>query len=85
MIETIPELTSIVLQSPAIPGKAAAALAVGLAGVGAGYAQRGIGAAAIGAIAEDDDMFAPGLIFTALPETLIIIAFVTIFVAGTGI
>jgi len=81
MIETIPDLASIVLQE-AIPPQAAAALAVGLAAVGSGYAQRGIGAAAVGAIAEDDDMFAPGLIFTALPETLIIIAFVTIFIAG---
>jgi V/A-type H+-transporting ATPase subunit K len=80
MIETIPELASVVLQEPAIPAEAAAGLAVGLAAVGTGYAQRGIGAAAVGAVAEDDDMFVPGLIFTALPETLIIIAFVTIFV-----
>ena len=80
MIETIPELANVVLQEPAIPAEAAAALAVGLAAVGTGYAQRGIGAAAVGAVAEDDDMFVPGLIFTALPETLIIIAFVTIFV-----
>jgi V/A-type H+-transporting ATPase subunit K len=79
MIELIPALTSIVLQA-AIPAGAAAALAVGLAAVGTGYAQRGIGAAAVGAVAEDDDMFVTGLIFTALPETLIIIAFVTLFV-----
>jgi V/A-type H+-transporting ATPase subunit K len=81
MIELIPALTSIVLQTAAIPAGAAAALAVGLAAVGTGYAQRGIGAAAVGAVAEDDDMFVTGLIFTALPETLIIIAFVTIFVS----
>ncbi|PSQ13399.1 hypothetical protein BRD02_13055 [Halobacteriales archaeon QS_8_69_73] len=80
MMETL-ELASVVLQdsSGGISGPAAAALAVGLGALGTGYAQRGIGSAAIGAVAEDDDMFVPGLIFTALPETLIIIAFVTIF------
>jgi V/A-type H+-transporting ATPase subunit K len=66
--------------APAIPGNAAAALAVGLAAFGAGYAERGIGAAAVGAVAEDDDMFGRGLILTVLPETLVILALVTIFV-----
>jgi V/A-type H+-transporting ATPase subunit K len=68
--------------SPAIPAQAAAALAVGLAAFGAGYSQRGIGAAAVGAIAEDDSLFGRGLILTVLPETLVILALVTIFVAG---
>ncbi len=83
MMETL-ELASVVLQegSGGISGEAAAAIAVGLGALGTGYAQRGIGSAAIGAVAEDDDMFVPGLIFTALPETLIIIAFVTIFLVG---
>ena len=76
------ELANVVLQNggPALEGPAAAAIAVGLGALGTGYAQRGIGSAAVGAVAEDDDMFVPGLIFTALPETLIIIAFVTLFV-----
>jgi V/A-type H+-transporting ATPase subunit K len=65
--------------SPAIPNKAAAALAVGLAALGAGYAERGIGSAAIGAIAEDEDLFGIGLILTVLPETIVILALVTIF------
>ncbi|PSP68224.1 hypothetical protein BRD06_09800 [Halobacteriales archaeon QS_9_67_15] len=80
------ELANVVLQEgasgPAIGPTAAAALAVGLGALGTGIAQRSIGAAAVGAVAEDDDMFVPALIFTALPETLIIIAFVTIFVAN---
>ena len=78
------ELANVVLQegSGGISGRAAAALAVGLGALGTGYAQSRIGAAAVGAVAEDDDMFVPGLIFTALPETLIIIAFVTIFLVG---
>ncbi|MFC7155851.1 F0F1 ATP synthase subunit C [Halomarina halobia] len=66
--------------APAIPPTAGAAIAVGLAAFGAGYAERGIGAAAVGAIAEDDAMFGRGLILTVLPETLVILALVTVFV-----
>ena len=65
---------------PAIPPKTAAALAVGLAAFGAGYAERGIGAAAVGAVAENDEMFGRGLILTVLPETLVILALVVVFV-----
>jgi V/A-type H+-transporting ATPase subunit K len=81
MYEIATQLASVVLQegAPAISGGAAAALAVGLAALGAGYAERGIGAAAIGAVAEDNDLFVSGLIFTVLPETLVILALVTIF------
>jgi V/A-type H+-transporting ATPase subunit K len=64
---------------PAISGTGMAALAVGLAALGSGYAERGIGAAAVGAIAEDDDMFGRGLILTVLPETLVILALVVVF------
>jgi len=78
------ELANVVLQynptnAPAVPNKAAAALSVGLAAFGAGYAERGIGAAAVGAVAEDDDMFVRGLILTVLPETLVILALVAVF------
>jgi V/A-type H+-transporting ATPase subunit K len=84
MLESL-ELANVVLQAEggaALSGEAAAAIAVGLGALGTGYAQSRIGAAAVGAVAEDDEMFVPGLIFTALPETLIIIAFVTIFLVG---
>lgn len=86
MIETLPELASVVLQDsgssgPALTAAGAAALTVGLGALGTGYAQRGIGAAAVGAVAEDGDNFVPALILTALPETLIIIAFVVFFLA----
>jgi V/A-type H+-transporting ATPase subunit K len=85
MIETIVAAMNVVLQeggaaAPAIPPSAAAALAVGLAAFGAGFAERGIGAAAVGAIAEDDEMFGRGLILTVLPETLVILALVVVFV-----
>lgn len=81
MIEAA-ELANVVLQngSPTLENEGAAALAVGLAAIATGYAQRGIGSAAIGAVAEDDDKFVPALIFTVIPETLIIIALVTVFV-----
>jgi len=83
----IPTMSSALLQAfvgstaaaPAIPPLAAAALAVGLAAIGAGYAERGIGAAAVGAIAEDDSMFGRGLILTVLPETIVILALVVVF------
>jgi V/A-type H+-transporting ATPase subunit K len=85
MIETLPEVASIVLQdgettsSPVLRDAGAGVIALGLAALGTGYAQRGIGAAAIGAVAEDGDNFSSALILTALPETLIIIAFVGLF------
>ena len=82
MFEIASQLAQVALQStlvPALPPKAAAGLAVGLAALGAGIAERGIGAAAVGAVAEDDDMFVRGLIFTVLPETLVILALVVVF------
>jgi V/A-type H+-transporting ATPase subunit K len=83
MTDFATQLAAVALQqgSPALGPTAAAAIAVGLGALGTGIAQRSIGAAAVGAVAEDRDMLVPALIFTALPETLIIIAFVTIFVA----
>ena len=85
MFDIAADTASIVLQQEGIQklmlnNSGAAAIAVGLAAIGTGYAQRGIGSAAVGAVAEDSDNLVPGLIFTALPETLIIIALVTIFV-----
>jgi len=65
--------------------QAAAAIAVGLAALGAGIAERGIGAAAVGAMAEDEDLFVKGLILTVLPETLVILALVVIFVVETSL
>jgi len=73
--------TLVPLQEPAIPAYSGAAIAVGLAAFGAGYAERGIGAAAVGAVAEDEDLFVRGLIFTVLPETLVIFALLVVFLA----
>jgi len=83
MLDIAPLLTEVALQTsnsgPALSASAAAALAVGLAAFGAGYAERGIGAAAVGAVAEDQDLFVQALILTVLPETLVIFALVTVF------
>ena len=51
-------------------------LAVGLSALAAGIAEKEIGAAAIGAIAEKDEMFGKGLILTVIPETLVIFGLV---------
>ena len=53
-----------------------AGLAVGLAGIGTGVGEQGIGAAAVGATAEDRGMFGLALLFTVLPETVVIFGLV---------
>jgi len=49
-----------------------AGLAVGLAGLGTGIAQSQIGAAAVGATAEDAGFLGRSLIYVAIPETIVI-------------
>ena len=56
-----------------------AGIARGLAGVGTGLSQGQIGAAAVGMVAEDGDKFVTGLIFTALPETIVLFGFLAMF------
>jgi V/A-type H+-transporting ATPase subunit K len=53
-----------------------AGLAVGLAGLGSGIAEANIGAAAVGAMAEDEKLFGKGLILTVIPETIVIFGLV---------
>ncbi len=64
-----------------------AGLAVGLTGLGAGMAEKDVGAAAVGAITEDQSLFGKAMIFMVLPETIVIfglvIAILGIFVAPT--
>lgn len=52
-----------------------AGLAVGMAGLGSGIGQGIAAAGSVGAVAEDEEMFARGIIFTALPETQAIYGF----------
>ena len=53
-----------------------AGLAVGLAGIGSGIAEKHIGAAAVGAFTEKEELFGKGLIMTVIPETIVIFGFV---------
>jgi V/A-type H+-transporting ATPase subunit K len=53
-----------------------AGLAVGLAGIGSALAEKDIGSAAIGAMAEDEKLFGKGLILTVIPETIVIFGLV---------
>jgi V/A-type H+-transporting ATPase subunit K len=54
-------------------------IALGLAGLGAGISQGSIGSAAVGMLAEDSSKFGPALIFTALPESIVILGALPLF------
>ncbi|MBP2133589.1 V/A-type H+-transporting ATPase subunit K [Methanomicrobium sp. W14] len=70
-------MTVEVAQASAVGFKAiGAGLAVGLAGMGTGLAQLGIGGAAVGATAENKEMFGLALLFTVIPETVVIFGLV---------
>ncbi len=56
-----------------------AGLALGLAALGTGIAQREAMAAAIGVVSEDPKNFGKALLFAVLPETILIFGFVTAF------
>ena len=53
-----------------------AGIAVGLAGLGAGLAEKDVGAAAVGAITEDISLFGKGMVLMVLPETIVIFGLV---------
>ncbi len=55
-----------------------AGVAIGFAGLGSGLGQGMAAAGSVGAVAEDNDMFARGIIFSALPETQAIYGFLLI-------
>ncbi|MEK6942733.1 MAG: V-type ATP synthase subunit K [Nanoarchaeota archaeon] len=51
-------------------------LAIGLSAIAAAIAESTIGAAAVGAMAEKEELFGKGLILTVIPETLVIFGLV---------
>ena len=57
----------------------AAGLAIGLAALATAWAEKEIGSAAIGAMAENDKIFGKALIITVIPETIIIFGFLIAF------
>ncbi|MEK9731567.1 MAG: hypothetical protein VW230_07395 [Candidatus Poseidoniales archaeon] len=60
-------------------GNVGVGLSLGLAGVGAGISQAAIGSAAVGMLAEDGSKFGTALIFTALPESIVILGALPLF------
>ena len=56
-----------------------AGLAIGLAGLGTGIAQSHIGAAAVGATAENEGFLGKSLIYVAIPETIVIFGLLIAF------
>ena len=55
-------------------------IALGLAGLGAGYSQGSIGSASVGMLAQDGSKFGPALIFSALPESIVILGALPLFI-----
>jgi V/A-type H+/Na+-transporting ATPase subunit K len=53
-----------------------AGLAVGITGIATGVAEMAIGSAAVGATAENKDIFGLALLFTVIPETIVIFGLV---------
>ena len=66
-----------------------AGLAVGITGLASGWAEKDVGAAAVGAISEDPSLFGKGMILMVLPETIVIfglvVAILLIFVTGASV
>ena len=62
-----------------------AGLAVGLSALGSAIAEKDIGSAAIGAIAENEKLFGKGLILTVIPETIVIFGIIIAILLWTSI
>lgn len=55
-----------------------ASLAFGLSALASGIAEKSIGTAALGALAEKEELFGKGLILTVIPETLVLFGLVAV-------
>lgn len=53
-----------------------AALAISVTAIATAYAEKAIGTAAIGAMAEKEELFGKGLILTVIPESIVIFGLV---------
>jgi len=60
-----------------------AGIAVGVAGLGTGVAQAQVGAAAVGATAENPKMFGRGMILMVISETIVIFGLAIAFLLYT--
>ncbi|HLC61517.1 MAG TPA: hypothetical protein VJI52_00690 [Candidatus Nanoarchaeia archaeon] len=54
----------------------ASGAAIGLSAIAAAMAEKEIGVAAVGAMAEKEELFGKGLILTVIPETIVIFGLV---------
>ena len=71
-----------VMMDPAGYKAIGAGIAVGLAGIATGIAEKDIGSAAVGAMAENEALFGKGLILTVIPETIVIFGLVVALIVG---
>ena len=53
-----------------------AGFAVGMGAIASAIAEKEIGAAAVGAMAEKEELFGKGLVLTVIPETIVIFGLV---------
>jgi V/A-type H+/Na+-transporting ATPase subunit K len=53
-----------------------AGIAIGVSALASAWAEKSIGVAAIGAMAEKESLFGKGLILTVIPETIVIFGLV---------
>jgi V/A-type H+-transporting ATPase subunit K len=75
--ETLVGLTPEMIEASQAGMKAmAAAIAVGSTGIATGLAEMTIGSAAVGATAENKDVFGLVLLLTVIPETIVIFGLV---------
>jgi V/A-type H+-transporting ATPase subunit K len=63
----------------------AAGLVIGLAALATAWAEKEIGSAAVGAIAENDKIFGKAMILMVIPETIIIFGFLIALLLWTKI
>jgi V/A-type H+-transporting ATPase subunit K len=61
-----------------------AAIAIAGTGLASGWAEKDIGSAAIGAMAENEALFGKGLILTVIPETIVIFGLVVALLINTA-
>lgn len=54
----------------------AAGIAIAGTGIGTAWAQKEIGAAAVGATAENEKMFVRGIVYMVVPETIVLFGLV---------
>lgn len=57
----------------------AAAIAMGSSAIAAAWAEKVVGAAAVGAMAENEKLFVRGIVFMVLPETIVLFGFAMAF------